>query len=331
MVNIMEITETTHDSYMSEKLLEEIKTHPVVVKGLTKVYNQQVVALSDLTVSFPKGAVGLLGPNGSGKSTLIKILLKLVTPTNGDAWVLGKNIKYKHLEIHRDVGYVPENDCLPLKLNAVEVCKLFGIASGLSPSDALQRAHEVLDYVGIDESRYREINSYSTGMKQRVKLAQALIHDPPLLLIDEPTNGLDPSGREEMIKLLNELKRVGKNLIISSHILPDIEETCDNVVIIHNGQLVIADSLEDVLRGAMTRLLISTENNQHFVKLLQERNIKILSWDTESIIIDSSGLDINQLFKIAADNDIGIRKVFRPKKSLEEFFLAALNINLSED
>ncbi len=312
----------------SEVSEDDLKNYPVIVSNLTKIYNNDIIALSDLSVKFPKGAVGLLGPNGSGKSTLIKILLGLVKPTRGDAWVLGENIKSSGSHLKWNIGYVPENDCLPLSLNAVEICKLFGIASGLSPYDALQRAHEVLDYVGIEESRYREIKTYSTGMKQRVKLAQALVHDPPLLLIDEPTNGLDPKGREEMLELINNLKKVGKNIILSSHILPDIEETCDYVVIIHNGQLVVVDSLNSVLSGAMQRILISTDDNATFVKLLENLGCKIIRWNYDSIIVDLETIDHTEIIKLAAKHNIGLKKLFRPKKSLEEFFLAALNIDL---
>ncbi len=300
----------------------------IVTKNLTKVYPGNVIGLADLTVSLPFGSVGLLGPNGSGKSTFIKLLLGLIKPTEGDAWVLAKNIRTDSIAIRYDVGYVPENDSLQDNLNAVEVCKLFGIASGLASSDAIQRAHEVLDYVGLDEARYRLVKTYSTGMKQRVKLAQALVHDPPLLLIDEPTNGLDPKGREDMIRLLIELRDAGKTLLVSSHILPDIEEICDYVIILHNGRLVASDSLSHILNETSSRWIVNSSENRRFVDILEESGIPVIHWSSEQILVDLEGIDPQKIIALAADHDIGLQRLVRPRKSLEQFFLAALNIEI---
>ncbi len=325
----MSSTDSKVNSSTSD-ILSSTSQSSIVAKHLTKIYPGNVIGLADLTVALPFGSVGLLGPNGSGKSTFIKLLLGLIRPTEGDAWVLGKNIRTDSMAIRYDVGYVPENDSLQENLNAVEVCKLFGIASGLSSSDAIQRAHEVLDYVGLDEARYRLVKTYSTGMKQRVKLAQALVHDPPLLLIDEPTNGLDPKGREDMIRLLVELREAGKSLVVSSHILPDIEEICEYVMILHNGRLVASNSLTDILNETSSRWIVNSSENRRFVKILEENGIPILHWSSEQILVDLEDWDPQKIIALAADHDIGLQRLVRPRKTLEQFFLAALNIEIGE-
>ena len=188
--------------------------------------------------SFPPGAVGLLGPNGAGKSTMIKALLGFVVPTRGQMHVLGLDVRHKAQEIRARIGYMPENDSHIPGMNAVTFVAYCGQLSGLPPVDAMQRAHEVLYYVGLGEARYRNVETYSTGMKQRIKLAQALVHDPDLLFLDEPTNGMDPKGRDEMLALIHDLghnKRV--NLILSSHLLPDVEHTCDHVIVMDKGRI----------------------------------------------------------------------------------------------
>ncbi len=325
----MSSAESRTDSLTSSDLSDHAG-YSIVANHLTKIYQGNVIGLADLTVSLPFGSVGLLGPNGSGKSTFIKLLLGLIKPTEGDAWVLGKNIRTDSMAIRYDVGYVPENDSLQDNLNAVEVCKLFGIASGLSSSDAIQRAHEVLDYVGLDEARYRLVKTYSTGMKQRVKLAQALVHDPPLLLIDEPTNGLDPKGREDMIRLLIELRNAGKTLVVSSHILPDIEEICEYVMILHNGKLVTSDSLTHILNETSSRWIVNSSENKQFVNILEENEIPVLHWSSEQILVNLEQTDPQRIIALAAKNNIGLQRLVRPRKTLEQFFLAALNIEIGE-
>ena len=189
-------------------------------------------ALRDVTASFPAGAVGLLGPNGAGKSTLIKSVLGLVPPDRGQMRVLGLDVRHSPLQIRSRIGYMPESDAHFPQMNAVSFVAYCGELSGLPRADAMQRAHEVLYYVGLGEARYRTIDQYSTGMKQRIKLAQALVHDPDLLFLDEPTNGMDPKGRDEMLELIRDIAHnKGLNLILSSHLLPDVEFACDHVVV----------------------------------------------------------------------------------------------------
>jgi ABC-2 type transport system ATP-binding protein len=212
-------------------------------------------ALRDVSVVFPKGAVGLLGPNGAGKSTMLKALLGFIPPKAGRLEVLGLNVAERPLEVRSRLGYMPENDGHIPGMNAVTFVAYCGQLSGLPKSDAMQRAHEVLYYVGLGEARYRNVEEYSTGMKQRIKLAQALVHDPALLFLDEPTNGMDPKGRDEMLELVRDLAHnKGVDLILSSHLLPDVEYTCDHVIVLDKGAVATSGSIEQ-LKGPTGRVL----------------------------------------------------------------------------
>ena len=211
-------------------------------------------ALRDVSATFPKGAVGLLGPNGAGKSTMLKALLGFLTPTAGRLEVLGLNVADRPLEVRARLGYMPESDGHIPGMNAVTFVAYCGQLSGLPKADAMQRAHEVLYYVGLGEARYRNLEEYSTGMKQRIKLAQALVHDPDLLFLDEPTNGMDPKGRDEMLELIRDLAHnKGVDLILSSHLLPDVEYTCDHVVVLDKGNVATSGSIEQ-LKGTAGRV-----------------------------------------------------------------------------
>ena len=201
-----------------------------------------------------KGAVGLLGPNGAGKSTMLKALLGFLTPKSGRLEVLGLNVAERPLEVRARLGYMPESDGHIPGMNAVTFVGYCGQLAGLPKADAMQRAHEVLYYVGLGEARYRKVEEYSTGMKQRIKLAQALVHDPDLLFLDEPTNGMDPKGRDEMLELIRDLAHnKGVDLILSSHLLPDVEYTCDHVVVLDKGTIAASGSI-DQLKGPAGRV-----------------------------------------------------------------------------
>jgi ABC-2 type transport system ATP-binding protein len=209
----------------------------VTLDGVTVEYGS-VVALGDVTAAVPPGAVGLLGPNGAGKSTMIRAVLGLVAPARGRMHVLGLDVAASPLAVRARVGYMPETDGHIPGMNAVSFVAYCGRLAGLPRADAMQRAHEVLFYVGLGEARYRNLETYSTGMKQRIKLAQALVHDPDLLFLDEPTNGLDPNGRDEMLALVRDLAHGrGVNLILSSHLLPDVEYVCDHVIVMDKGRV----------------------------------------------------------------------------------------------
>jgi ABC-2 type transport system ATP-binding protein len=213
----------------------------ILTESLTKRYPNGVTALSELTVGVEPGIVGLVGANGAGKSTLIKILLGLLPPTSGRARVLGLDPATDAAQVRTRVGYMPEHDCLPSDVAAAEFVTHMARISGLPRTAARERASEALRHVGLYEERYRQIGGYSTGMKQRVKLAQALAHDPDLLLLDEPTNGLDPAGRDAMLHLIHRIgTQFGISVVVCSHLLGEVERICDSLVAIDGGRLLRA-------------------------------------------------------------------------------------------
>ena len=223
----------------------------IAVDQLTKKYGG-VTALRAVTASVDGRIIGLLGPNGAGKSTLLKCLLGLI-PHEGSARVLGLSSKTHGREIRDRVGYMPEQEALLAGVTAVELCTYAGELSGLPRTEAMQRAHAALYYAGLEDKRYQLVDGYSTGMKQRVKLAQALVHDPEILFLDEPTNGLDPKSREEMLQLIVELPaRRGCAIVLSTHLLPDVERVCDRAVIMHKGNVRFVGTIDE-LRGARGR------------------------------------------------------------------------------
>jgi ABC-2 type transport system ATP-binding protein len=227
--------------------------------GLTKVYPGDVTALAALTVAFAPGVTGLIGANGAGKSTLIKMLLGLLEPTEGTAKVLGYDCENDGMRIRQLVGYMPEHDCLPPDISATEFVTHMGRMSGIPANAARERAAEALRHVGLHEERYRQIGTYSTGMKQRVKLAQALVGDPRLLLLDEPTNGLDPAGRNAMLELIERIgEEFGISIVVASHLLSEIERICQGLVAIEAGRLLRADTMDSFTRASQT-LLIEVE------------------------------------------------------------------------
>src|ERR1700678_4453524 len=234
---------------------------PAVIetRALTKVYPGHVTALDGLTVSVAPGVTGLVGANGAGKSTLIKILLGLLPPTKGQAKVLGHDCQTSGETIRTLLGYMPEHDCLPPDVTATEFVTHLGRMSGLPPTVAKERAAESLRHVGLHEERYRLIGTYSTGMKQRVKLAQSLVGDPRLLLLDEPTNGLDPAGRNQMLDLIARIgSEFGISIVVASHLLGEIEQICDHLVAIDAGRLLRADTISSVTQ-AISVLLVEVD------------------------------------------------------------------------
>src|SRR3989442_15509836 len=243
-------------AYQRGTPLVDSRAMPLIeVRSLTHRYPGNILALGNLTLDVEPGVIGLVGANGAGKSTLIKILLGLLEPTSGEASVLGFDVRRDGTRIRSLVGYMPEHDCLPADLSATDLVTHMGRMSGLPADAARERAADVLRHVGLYEERYRPIGGYSTGMKQRVKLAQALVHDPRLLLLDEPTNGLDPAGRDEMLELVRRTgTEFGIAVIVASHLLGEIERVCDFLVAIEAGRLLRADSLESFTRrtGVLT-------------------------------------------------------------------------------
>jgi ABC-2 type transport system ATP-binding protein len=216
------------------------------IDGLTKRY-PGVTALDDLTVDLPRGLVGLVGANGAGKTTMFRLLLGISKPTEGSIEVCGIDVAADPIGVRSRLGYMPEHDCLPLDQTAADVVSTFGELSGLPARAARQRASDILDLVGLDEARFRPIGGFSTGMRQRAKLAQALVGDPELVLLDEPTAGLDPVGREEMLALVARLGTFGISVIMATHLLDDVQQVCDHVVMIDAGRLVVSGGTDALL------------------------------------------------------------------------------------
>jgi ABC-2 type transport system ATP-binding protein len=284
-------------------------------------------ALRDVSTMFPSGAVGLLGPNGAGKSTLIKALLGLLPPERGRMRVLGLDVKDSPLQIRARIGYMPESDAHFPRMNAVSFVAYCGELSGLPHADAMQRAHEVLYYVGLGEARYRNIDQYSTGMKQRIKLAQALVHDPDLLFLDEPTNGMDPKGRDEMLELIRDIAHnKGMNLILSSHLLPDVEQTCDHVVVLDKGAVATAGPIAGLkgTGGQVFELRIKGDSEQ-FVGVLKAAGLECHDSDNDVMrVYVPDDRRAPFLFQLASEHGVQVRHLRASVPTLEDVFTKAL-------
>ena len=298
----------------------------VELQGVSVRYGRQL-ALREVTASFPEGAVGLLGPNGAGKSTMIKALLGLVMPEAGRMEVLGLDVRASPLQIRSRIGYMPESDAHIPGMNAVTFVAYCGELSGLPRADAMQRAHEVLFYVGLGEARYRNVETYSTGMKQRIKLAQALVHDPDLLFLDEPTNGMDPKGRDEMLDLVRDIAHnKGLSLILSSHLLPDVEYTCDHVVVLDKGGVATQGTIA-ALKGHGGRVfeLRVKGDRQLFVAALRARGLDCRDADGDLMrVFASDEQNAAVLFQTAAEHHVQVRHLRASVPTLEDVFAQAV-------
>ena len=246
----------------------------LVADRLTKKY-RDVLALNDVSFTIPEGITGILGENGAGKSTAIKIFLGLVHPTSGTATVLGENAS-THLSVRGRVGYMPEHDCLPSQVSAAEFLTHMAEVSGLPPRTARTRAADTLRHTGLFEERYRSIGGYSTGMKQRVKLGQALVHDPAFVFLDEPTAGLDPIGREEMLDLVRKTHRdFGISVLFSSHLMADVERTCDRIIVLQGGRLVQSGEVGHFTKETATVFIEVDSNRDNVIAALRRRGVAV--------------------------------------------------------
>ena len=304
----------------------------VQLDGVTVIYGRNQ-ALKAVTARFAAGAVGLLGPNGAGKSTMLKALLGFVKPDQGRMTVLGLDVAHRPLEIRARIGYMPESDAHIPGMNAVSFVAYCGQLAGLPVVDAMQRAHEVLYYVGLGEARYRNIETYSTGMKQRIKLAQALVHDPDLLFLDEPTNGMDPKGRDEMLELIRDLgHNKNVNLILSSHLLPAVEYTCDHVVVMDKGQVATQGPIAE-LKGPAGRVfeLRVKGNLPAFLDVLRDAGMDCHSTDEDVMRVfvpagaaGPGGRDQQAIFSLAARHGVQVRHLRPSVPTLEDVFAKAV-------
>jgi ABC-2 type transport system ATP-binding protein len=295
----------------------------VETRVLTKVYPGNVTALDGLTVTVAPGVTGLVGANGAGKSTLIKILLGLIPSTKGQAKVLGHDCETSGETIRTLLGYMPEHDCLPPDVTATEFVTHLGRMSGLPPTVAKERAAESLRHVGLHEERYRLIGTYSTGMKQRVKLAQALVGDPRLLLLDEPTNGLDPAGRTAMLELIARIgAEFGISIVVASHLLGEIERICDHLVAIEAGRLLRADTITSFTQVSQ---VLAVEVDEGLAQLQQELKARGLAATTQRdqrvLLVPLGGDDTYDVVRDAvADLALPLCRLEQRRHQVEELF-----------
>ena len=290
----------------------------VETSGLTKVFGE-IRAVDDLSVAIPDGAIGLVGPNGAGKTTFLRLLLGLLQPTAGTATVLGHGIA-AGIAVREQIGYMPEHDCLIPDMTGIGLVSYMGRVSGLDRDTAMGRAHDVLQFVGVEEERYRKIAEYSTGMKQKIKLAQAMVHDPPLYIFDEPTTGLDPRGRTEMLDLLRTIAHAGRNVLLSSHLLPDVETICKYVVILDGGRQIAAGDIAKLLLGG-DRIRVDVRGNRDvFAGRLREAGHEVEAGPTGLHVTRRDGVEA-AVFRAANALGSEVRYMGPEIRSLEELFL----------
>jgi len=289
---------------------------------LTKRYPGGVTALDGLTLEIEPGVTGLVGANGAGKSTFLKIMLGLLEPTSGSLTVLGIDATLRGPELRQYLGYIPEFDCLPPDQPAADFVTHMARVSGLPPVAARERAAEMLRHVGLYDERYRQIGGYSTGMKQRVKLAQALVHDPRLLLLDEPTNGLDPAGRTDMLELIRRTgTEFGISVIVASHLLGEIEQVCDFLVAIEAGKLLRAAPIASFTRETELLVVEVIGDAAAFVGALGARGLPARVSPDGSIAIEiDGGSPFDTVRDTAAESGVGLLRLGRRRHRLEDMF-----------
>jgi ABC-2 type transport system ATP-binding protein len=300
----------------------------IELDGIRKTYGK-VTALAGLSVSLPDGAIGLLGPNGAGKTTMIRTLLGLIAIDAGAGTVLGLDIRRKRLEIRRHTGFVPEDECLFPGMVGIEFVGYAGELVGMHAHDAMQRAHEVLDYVGLGEARYRRVESYSTGMKQRLKIAAAIVHDPKLLILDEPTNGMDPAGRDDVLELAHDLAlNKGMSILFSSHLLPDVEAVCDHVMVVGGGRLLAQGRINELKKPHDQQFELRVKGDQTlFARTLADRQIEAIPVDDHLLVSLPPDRQSAVLWEAARAANEQIRSLKPRRGTLEEVFLSALAEN----
>jgi ABC-2 type transport system ATP-binding protein len=297
----------------------------VELKALTVRFGDREI-LRNLTASLKGQAIGLLGPNGAGKSTLINTLLGFYKASSGTAHVFGHDIGTEVRQIRALVGYMPENDAFISKMSAVLFVQMMGELSGLPPDMALERAHESLFYVGLAEARYRPLGTYSLGMKQLAKLAQAIVHGPKLLILDEPTNGLDPSARQRMVRMIREIRDTrGMRIVLCSHLLRDVEDTCDEVLILKQGRIVHYSNLDQERRANKRFLELETYGaNGDFTAAIERLGCECAVTANRMKMVLAEGIQSRDIFRLAAEQNVRIRRLNFRRDTLEDIFLKAM-------
>ncbi|MEX1134234.1 MAG: ABC transporter ATP-binding protein [Acidimicrobiia bacterium] len=290
------------------------------VSDLTHDYGE-VVALRDLTLQVPEGVTGLVGANGAGKTTLLRLMLGLLHPTAGSMQVLGHDPQREPLAVRTKIGYMPEGDCLPKDQTAADFVAYTAQLAGIPPREARRRASETLFLVGLEEERFRYLGDFSTGMQQRVKLAQAIVHDPDLLLLDEPASGLDPEGRTQMLDLIRRLAEFKVNVILSSHVLTDIEQTCDWVVMLDAGDLLRSGPLEGFEKLG-TVIVEVLDHADQVAAMLHGRGFEATVEGQRLVVGPGDDALEEAIVAAAAAANAGLVRMIRGSASLEDLFLA---------
>ena len=290
--------------------------------------------LKGLNASLSGRCIGLLGPNGAGKTTLLHTILGFHPPSAGTARIFGKDIQTHAREIRGQMGYMPENDAFISGMTAVRFIRLMGEISGLPSERSLERAHEALFYVGLGEARYRKVETYSLGMKQLAKLAQALVHGPRLIFLDEPTNGLDPDARERMLRLIHDIRDTGEvNIILSSHLLRDVEECCDEVLVLKGGTIATYCNLEEERRGNRRFLELETRggDTESFTAAVEALGVEMATaGKTKVKLVLPEGIEVRDLYRLAAERQVQIRHLDYKKDSLQDIFLKAMETEVAD-
>ena len=305
----------------------ELNGEPVITAhNLRKMYGPHL-ALDDVDLEIPSGAVGILGPNGAGKSTLFKCLLGLIKTTSGGGTVLGYDIRTEGDKIRSRIGYMPEYDALDPGLAAVDQVRYSGELLGMNPAHATRRAHEVLEYVGLKDQRYRKIETFSTGMKQATKLACALVHDPEILICDEPTNGLDQKAREFMLQTLRRtVSEGGRSVLMSSHVMDDVQDVCDRIVMIHKGKIVVQRRIDELAKQVDREIEISVWGGASRMQAeLEGRGLKVRRLGR---VLRVDRIDDNTTFVIleaAAEVGVQVRQMQEYEPDLEDIFLLIMD------
>jgi ABC-2 type transport system ATP-binding protein len=298
-----------------------VDTAPLLrIEGLTKRYGD-VVALDGLTVEVPRGCVGLVGANGAGKTTTFRTLLGLTRPTEGRVEVCGIDVAADPIEVRARLGYMPEHDCLPLDQSAADVVATFGELSGLPARAARQRASDILDLVGLDEARFRTIDGFSTGMRQRTKLAQALVGDPELVLLDEPTAGLDPLGREEMLALVARLTTFGISVVLATHLLGDVQQVCDHVMMLDAGRLVVAGATADLLESSGSVVLDVGRDAGRLIGALAAVGLGAEARDGHVEVTVADDAELDTIRDVVAELGLPLYRMSPAATTLDDVFL----------
>ena len=293
----------------------------IATEALTKTYGGRVTALDDLTVAVEPGIIGLVGANGAGKSTFIKIMLGLLAPTSGSVRVFGLDPTVEPDKVRTRVGYMPEHDSLPPDVAAAEFVTHLGRISGLPRTAARERASEALRHVGLYEERYRQIGGYSTGMKQRVKLAQTLVHDPDLLLLDEPTNGLDPAGRDAMLTLIHRIgTEFGISVVVCSHLLGEVERICDSLIAIEGGRLLRADRISAMTSASDVLAVEVSEGTDELAAVLADLGLPVRREGRLLLVPLESDHAYDRILQAVADLDLPLHRLDQRRHRIAELF-----------